>query len=64
MLTCRKEDFAVFKEKIPSRALNFLEVDYHQLAMGISVPILSANFPHAMAADCMKHFQIYVLERP
>ena len=33
------------------------------IAMSTSAPILSANFPHAMAAGHVEDFQIYVLER-
>ena len=34
------------------------------IAMSTSVPILAANFPHAMAAGQAEDFQIYVLEQP
>ena len=34
------------------------------LVMSTSVPILSANFLHVMAAGHAENFQIYVLEQP
>ena len=34
------------------------------VAMSTSAPIPRADYPHVMAADYAKDFQIYVLERP